>query len=111
MFALLQIIPLEALDGDERGVDVIAVDVSRERLQQFAADYQQRYRTALKELDAWDECSERSTEAYVAKAEELSDTHSVMGGLFLETRWDIVEIWDGQRDPADEQTPEEKIAA
>jgi hypothetical protein len=52
MFALLQMYPLEALplagepDDDCGGVDVLAIDASRERLEQFAADYEQRYRAA-----------------------------------------------------------------
>jgi hypothetical protein len=61
MFALLQLYPLEAFvsfdsqDDDDFGVDVLVVDDSRARLEQFAADYEHRYRTALDEWKAWND--------------------------------------------------------
>ena len=53
MFALLQIYPAEATfplasesgeAGDDCGVDVLAVDDFEERLEQFAAGYEERFR-------------------------------------------------------------------
>ena len=63
MFALLQTYPAEAIvplassgeAGDDCGVDVLAVDDSEERLEQFAADYEERYRAAHQEWTQWDD--------------------------------------------------------
>ena len=64
-FALLQVCPDEALPipGEPgEGVDVIAISASRERLEQLAADYQQRFQAATEEFDTWDKLVGRGSE-------------------------------------------------
>ena len=71
MFALLQINPPEALDDTDCGVDVLAVDVSEERLEQFAADYQERFRAAHQEWTQWDDIDREWDEVHDRRSEEL----------------------------------------
>jgi hypothetical protein len=55
MFVLLQIYPLEAAgDDDFTPLDAIAVDSSEERLVDYLAGYQERYRAACAEFEVWD---------------------------------------------------------
>jgi hypothetical protein len=100
MFALLQIYPPEAFvsfdsadDDDDCGVDVLAVDVSRARLEQFAADYEQRYRASLDEWKAWDDLSCDWGEEHDRKLAELEDRYCVCSPSIPEMHWQIVEIW------------------
>jgi hypothetical protein len=77
MFALLQLYPPEAFvsfdsqDDDDCGVDVLVVDDSRERLEQFAADYEHRYRSALDEWKAWNDINRDWGEEHDRKFAEL----------------------------------------
>ena len=99
MFALLQLYPLEATlslegqDDDLSGVDVLAIDASHERLEQLAADYEQRYQAAQAEWDAWDDPGCEWSEAHDRKAAELERKHHVCSPTIAEMRWQIVEVW------------------
>jgi hypothetical protein len=77
MFALLQINPPEALDGADCGVDVLVVDDSEERLEQFAAEYEERYRAAHQERNLWDNISSEWDETHDRKIEELEQKYCV----------------------------------
>jgi hypothetical protein len=60
MFVLLQVYPPEAIAEDDDFcccLDVIAVDPSRMRLEQFLAGYEPRYRAAVAEFVLWDDMS------------------------------------------------------
>ena len=85
--------PLEALDDDDCGVDVLVVDDLRERLEQFAADYEQRFRAALDEWKAWDDLSRDWGEEHDRKSDELEDKYCVRSPTMPGMRWQIVEVW------------------
>ena len=53
--------------GDDCGVDVLAVDDSEERLEQFAAEYEERYRAALLAGRIFDDCGNRMTPTHTNK--------------------------------------------
>ena len=99
-FALLQVCPDEALPipGEPgEGVDVIAISASRERLEQFAADYQQRFQAATEEFDTWDKLVGRGSEwseALDRKLFELLVRYRVDGALVSGACWRIVEVCD-----------------
>jgi hypothetical protein len=95
MFALLQIYPLEALDPDRSdcGVDVLAIGDSEDRLGQFAAEYEQRYRAAHQEWKLWDDISREWDAAHDCKIEELERKYCVCSPSIGDMRWQIVEVW------------------
>ena len=93
MFALLQINPPEALDDTDCGVDVLAVDVSEERLEQFAADYQERFRAAHQEWQQWDDISREWDAMDDCRLDELEHKYCVSSPTFGDMRWQIVEVW------------------
>ena len=82
MFALLQINPPEALDDTDCGVDVLAVDVSEERLEQFAADYQERFRAAHQEWQQWDDISREWDATDDCRLDELEHKYCVSSPTF-----------------------------
>ena len=57
--------------GDDCGVDVLAVDDSEERLEQFAAEYEERYRAAHQEWTQWDDIDREWDEVHDRRSEEL----------------------------------------
>ena len=93
MFALLQINPPEALDDTDCGVDVLAVDVSEERLEQFAADYRERFRAAHQEWQQWDDISREWDATDDCRLDELEHKYCVSSPTFGDMRWQIVEVW------------------
>lgn len=99
IFALLQIYPPEATvpfdgeaDDDDCGVDVLAVNNSRDQLEQLAADYQERYRTALSEWMAWDNTDRDWGEEHDGKLAELERKYRVRSPTMSEIRWQIVAV-------------------
>jgi hypothetical protein len=111
VFALLQLYPPEATvpfdgeadDGDS-GVDVLAVDNSRDQLEQFAADYEQRHRTALDEWKAWDDLSRDWGAEHDCKCAELERKYHVRSPTIPGIRWQIVAVgtqeWPHSEQPA-----------
>ena len=101
MFALLQIYPAEATvplagesgeAGDNCGVDVLAVDDSEERLEQFAAEYEERYRAAHQEWTLWDDIDREWDEVHDRRSEELELKYCVFSPSIGNMRWQIVEV-------------------
>jgi hypothetical protein len=86
MFVLLQICP-QAIGPDDRHdpIDVIEVDVSRERLEQYLATYRERHRVACAELeerlsqhgDDWESAHDRVHD-------EIADKHRICSTLVPE---------------------------
>jgi hypothetical protein len=103
MFALLQLYPLDP--DEDCDVCVLAIDASRERLAQFKSAYEQRYCAALEEWDAWDDLDSEWSEAHDRKLVELMGKYDLGGELVSETRWQIVEMWNGGHKPGDEAVP------
>ena len=96
MFALLQIYPPEALDLDWRsdcGVEVLAVGDTEEQLEQFAAEYEQRYRAAHQEWKLWDDISREWDAAHDHKTAELELKYRVSCPSIGDMRWEIVAVW------------------
>jgi hypothetical protein len=94
MFVLLQIYPPEAIAEDDDCcccLDVIAVDSSWTRLEQFLAGYETRYRAAVAAFCLWDDMSKEWGDEHDAKMNELSDEYRVFGSLIPETRFEILE--------------------
>ena len=94
MYALLQIYPLEARgDDDPTPLDAIAVDGSQERLEEYLADYQERYRAACAEFAARDPNPDSDwTAEHDCLSEAFMDRHAVYGALMAETTFKIVEV-------------------
>ena len=99
MFALLQLYPPEATvpyrgetDDGDCGVDVLAVDDSRDQLEHFAADYEQRYRAALDEWTAWDNLDRDWDEEHDCKFAELQCKYRIRSPTMPEMRWQIVAV-------------------
>jgi hypothetical protein len=94
MYALLQIYPLEARgDDDPAPLDAIAVDGSEERLEEYLADYQERYRAACAEFAARDPNPDSDwTAEHDCLSEAIMDRHAVYGALIAETTFKIVEV-------------------
>jgi hypothetical protein len=86
MFVLLQICP-SAIGPDDLHdpIDIIGVDVSRERLEQYLATYRDRHRIACAELeerlseygDAWESVHDQIYD-------EIADKHGLNGMLVSE---------------------------
>jgi len=93
MFVLLQIYLLEAVgDDDPTPLDAIAVDGSQEQLEEYLADYQERYRAACAEFAARDPAPRGDwTPEHDCLAEAVADQHAVYGCLMAETTFQIVE--------------------
>jgi hypothetical protein len=94
MYVLLQIYPLEACgDDDHTPLDAIAVDGSQERLEEYLADYQERYRAACAEFAARDPVPRGDwTSEHDCLAKAVADQHAVYGCLMAETTFKIVEV-------------------
>ena len=94
MYVLLQIYPLEARgDDDPTPLDAIAVDGSEERLEEYLADYQERYRAACAEFAARDPNPDGDwTSEHDGLSEALAAQHAVYGALMAETTFKIVEV-------------------
>ena len=94
MFVLLQIHPLEAVgDDDPTPLDAIAVDGSQERLEDYLADYQERYRAACAEFAARDPDPDGDWSAeHDCLSKALADQYAVYGALMAETTFKIVEV-------------------
>jgi len=94
MYVLLQIYPLEARgDDDPTPLDAIAVDGSEERLEEYLADYQERYRAACAEFAARDPNPDGDwTSEHDCLSEAIMNRHAVYGALMAETTFKIVEV-------------------
>jgi hypothetical protein len=94
MFVLLQIYSLEAVgDDDPTPLDAIAVDGSQERLEEYLADYQERYRAACAEFAARDPNPDGDwTSEHDCLSEAILSRHAVYGALMAETTFKIVEV-------------------
>jgi hypothetical protein len=94
MYVLLQIYPPEAAgDHDPTPLDAIAVDGSQGRLEEYLADYQERYRAACVEFAAQDSNPSGDwTSEHDCLAEAIMDQHCVYGALMAETTFKIVEV-------------------
>jgi len=100
MFVLLQIYSPEAIAEDDDCcccLDVITVDSSRTRLEQFLAGYETRYRAAVAAFRLWDDMSKEWDDEHDAKSEELRDEYQVFGSLIAETRFEILEAQTSSR--------------
>src|SRR5262249_47752284 len=102
MFALLQVLPVCNADkersddvcvSDAEHVFVIKVDMSEDRLKEYAAAYQFRFRAAVEDWEALDP----SPEGEWGPGHErlLCDKYRVTGVLAEETTFHIVEAFDG----------------
>jgi hypothetical protein len=96
MFVLLQICP-QAIGPDDLHdpIDVIGVDVSRERLEQYLTAYRERHRVACTELEA--RLSEHGDEwesVHDHMHDEIADKHRICGILAPEpdTIFEILEV-------------------
>src|SRR5262249_51672809 len=98
MYVLLQIYPLEARgDDDPTPLDAIAVDGSQERLEEYLADYRERYRAACAEFAARDPNPDGDwTSEPHCFAPAIMNRHAVYGGPLVETTFKIVEVLGGQ---------------
>jgi hypothetical protein len=99
MFVLLQVYPPEASDYDDRCccLDVIAVDASKTRLEQYLAEYKRRYRAAVAAFDAWDDMTEDWSYAHDRTCAELLARYDVHGSLIAGTRFKILETQASKR--------------
>jgi len=95
MFVLLQVYPLEATaeDGSDDNccLDVIAVESSKARLEQYLAAYESRYRAAVAEFGLWDDMSKDWYDEHDRMCEELLDKYDIHGSLIAGTRFKILE--------------------
>jgi hypothetical protein len=76
--ALLQKLPLEAWgDGDRYGVvDVLTIG-SREEIEKFLAEYQERHKIACREWKEWDDHSKEWDATFDQKHDEICGRHAV----------------------------------
>src|SRR4029077_10533166 len=98
LFVLLQICP-QAIGPDDNHdpIDVISVDTSRERLQQYMATYRERHRAACVELEA--RLSEHGDDwetVHDHVHDEIADKHRTHGPLVAEPDaiFEILEVGD-----------------
>jgi hypothetical protein len=105
MFVLLQICPDARLDDDQHDpIEVIAVDASRERLEQHLTTYRERHRIACAELeelllqheDTWESVHDYAHD-------EIADKHRLCGMLVPEPDaiFEIFEVAKGPPLPED----------
>jgi hypothetical protein len=101
MFCLLQIYPLEANaeDGSDDNccLDVIAVDASKPRLEQYLAEYEGRYRAAVAEFELWDDMSKDWSDEHDHMCAALQDRYSIYGSLVAGTQFKILETQTSSR--------------
>ena len=80
IYAVLQKLPPEALDGDDGrygAVDVLMVGSEREA-ERFLEDYRRRHRAACREWQTWDGDKSREWDAeFDTKLEEICHRHAV----------------------------------
>src|SRR5262245_30257410 len=109
MFALLQAIPMNAVSLDHNDealvhdgeVEVLKVDASEERLKDYLAAYQFRFRAAIEDWEALDPGGEWGPE-HDRLDDELHEKYRVTGVIAEETTFLIVEIFDGDDDDGTE---------
>ena len=96
MFVLLQTYPPEAVgDDDLTPLDVVMVDGSCERLEEYLTGYRKRYQAASVEFAAWDRgtwgTDEDWTTKHDRKQEMIARKHGVHGSLMPGTTFEIAE--------------------
>jgi hypothetical protein len=98
MFALLQICP-QAIGPDDLHdpIDVIAVDASQKRLEQYLTTYRERHRVACAELEArLSEYGDDWESVHGHVHDEIADRHRICGTLVPEPDaiFEILEVGD-----------------
>jgi hypothetical protein len=104
MFVLLQICP-QAIGPDDLHdpIDVIGVDISRERLEQYLTTYRERHRVACTELEErLSGCGDDWESAHDHVHDEIADKHRIGGTLVPEPDaiFEILEVAESEGWPA-----------
>jgi hypothetical protein len=91
MYALLQISPQAISDDDLHDpIDVIAVDASQERLEQYLTTYRERHRVACAELEArLEEYGDDWKVVHSRVYDEVAAKHRLGGTLVPEPEFEV----------------------